>query len=741
MDALAEHMSTGTTKGEKNIPKHALTHQLLQNLLDWLKPNVNTLFNKVDDSLFDQVERSGNSQFQQQFLETMRLLRVERKNIEYNFYQGVRQTWSQVKSSRPLNDAFSFDSLSLLDKDELEEQVAQDAMIERVQNDYAENLEFLLARCQHLMPNIQPDAQPFHPRFICNAFSKSLSTYNIDMGSKLIILKLFDRHLLSLLSECLQQANHCFEKAGVLPELQSKQRQARRVPNQHLAHSNPNNEQALNSQAQIPANMQSGIESETLPQQNFNDLRALLGQGMVQGAHSENGQAAYAPTMNIATAESMAQVPELLSVLNQFQATTQAIDLPKLQALIQQNLPSKTIKRVDSDALNLVAMLFEFILGDPQLSIHMKELLGRLQIPILKVAVLDHNFFSDALHPARRLLNNLARAGQAWNPTEDLATDKYYQLVAKIIHRVASEFKDDMQLFVVLDEKLDTLLQHKERRQDDKEQKLKVKEEAQAQAYEEMQALCGVANPPEFIEQFLTQQWVEVLAQAILKQNKERHEQGQEIAEDLLWSIQPQQMQAQRSLFLKVVPKLLKTLRHFSEEFTFNENTMKSFFNQLQNIHLSSMIDSPVEIEELKPAVDITEEPDLNALDNAENNDSLPNNVLSFQPIKNQKTQQNIDPITPCDEEFYDQVSHFICGTRFEMEKDGLNMRCKLAVVIKSVGKYIFVDRHGIKVDEKNTDQMALALQDGTLKHLDDSQLFDRALEAVIGSLREQQAG
>ena len=46
-----------------------------------------------------------------------------------------------------------------------------------------------------------------------------------------------------------------------------------------------------------------------------------------------------------------------------------------------------------------------------------------------------------------------------------------------------------------------------------------------------------------------------------------------------------------------------------------------------------------------------------------------------------------------------------------------------------------------VKVDEKNTDEMAMALQDGNLKHLDDSQLFDRALEAVIGSLRQHQAG
>ena len=42
----------------------------------------------------------------------------------------------------------------------------------------------------------------------------------------------------------------------------------------------------------------------------------------------------------------------------------------------------------------------------------------------------------------------------------------------------------------------------------------------------------------------------------------------------------------------------------------------------------------------------------------------------------------------------------------------------------------------GAKVAEKSRKSLAQALADGSMKVLDDSLLFDRALEAVIGSLQ-----
>jgi hypothetical protein len=64
-------------------------------------------------------------------------------------------------------------------------------------------------------------------------------------------------------------------------------------------------------------------------------------------------------------------------------------------------------------------------------------------------------------------------------------------------------------------------------------------------------------------------------------------------------------------------------------------------------------------------------------------------------------------------------------------------LRCRLAAIIRATGKYIFVNRAGVKVAESNRDALALAYRRGELRVLDEGRLFDRALESVIGNLRE----
>ena len=70
-------------------------------------------------------------------------------------------------------------------------------------------------------------------------------------------------------------------------------------------------------------------------------------------------------------------------------------------------------------------------------------------------------------------------------------------------------------------------------------------------------------------------------------------------------------------------------------------------------------------------------------------------------------------------------------------QDDGKKFRCRLAAVIRSTGKYIFVNRSGMKVAEYNRQSLAHALKTGAVTAIDDGLLFDRALESVIGNLRD----
>jgi hypothetical protein len=73
-------------------------------------------------------------------------------------------------------------------------------------------------------------------------------------------------------------------------------------------------------------------------------------------------------------------------------------------------------------------------------------------------------------------------------------------------------------------------------------------------------------------------------------------------------------------------------------------------------------------------------------------------------------------------------------------ESEEKRFRCKLAAVIRHTGKYIFVNRSGVKVAEKTRDELARDLCEGRIEMMEDARLFDRALESVIGSARNRKA-
>ena len=84
------------------------------------------------------------------------------------------------------------------------------------------------------------------------------------------------------------------------------------------------------------------------------------------------------------------------------------------------------ISAQSGDVINLVTMLYEAIWKDQALPVVMKELIGRTQISIMKVALSDTAFFDNENHPGRALLNELALAGISWTQTVTLDEDPVY---------------------------------------------------------------------------------------------------------------------------------------------------------------------------------------------------------------------------------------------------------------------------------------------------------------------------
>ena len=71
------------------------------------------------------------------------------------------------------------------------------------------------------------------------------------------------------------------------------------------------------------------------------------------------------------------------------------------------------------------------------------------------------------------------------------------------------------------------------------------------------------------------------------------------------------------------------------------------------------------------------------------------------------------------------------------MQENNEKLRCKLATIVEPGSRHIFVNRRGMKVAEKTRMGLAVELKRGSLTILAESQVFDRALQAVIGNLRK----
>jgi hypothetical protein len=101
---------------------------------------------------------------------------------------------------------------------------------------------------------------------------------------------------------------------------------------------------------------------------------------------------------------------------------------------------------------------------------------------------------------------------------------------------------------------------------------------------------------------------------------------------------------------------------------------------------------------------------------------------------------QKYDADLPEDDEHLQEVDRYPLGIWMEFEIDeNHSIRCTLAGKIASIDKYIFVNDQGVKVIEKSRMGLARELKAGTVKVISASPLLDRAMETVIGRLRETQ--
>lgn len=370
-----------------------------------------------------------------------------------------------------------------------------------------------------------------------------------------------------------------------------------------------------------------------------------------------------------------------------------------------------------ADILQRIALLFDFILLNARLPAAVRDLLACLQWPLLRVALTDTDFFARDGHPARALLNQMAAGSLGMEDAVTAADDSLLAAMQTAVRAVLAADVPDAGLFArVLAGLADAQAAEFEQALL-AEERLRSAETAgaeaealQARVRTALAAAAGTAPLPEAVAAFFAGSWTRVLFLA-LQQGGETGEKWPaylQMAADLAWSVRPLAA-ADRQKLLRQVPGLLKSLRLALVWAGEPAAVLEQFFRDLETLHLG----------QLRGGAAAAAVPAVTSADAA-------------VPVAE-------SPATPAPDRAacLAQVERMGMGLWVEFSDGEERQRCKLAAVIRHTGRYIFVNRSGVKVAEKTREQLADDLAARRLRLIDETNLFDRALESVIAGQRK----
>lgn len=671
------------------------------------------MLDQVDDALFDRAERAEGNSTQTSYFTAMRQMRLQRRQLEQAFRDALRAGHQQA--SNGARDAAWEQSLSLVDNERLEEELAVEGMVSKAKARCAQSLDHLCQRLNHLEPGdpVDEDSVAVGPARLCAAFTDVMEPLQLDLQPRLVIYKLFDRHVINALPELYDDLNRLLADAGVLTVIQ---------PRTRAKASSPRADAPTRPKPRREAASVSGEQAGAL----LSVLQKLLGSAAGQSVDwpATEGAMSSGPVMK------GEQVVSALSGLQQgwdgepphYLSADQLKDLLRRQADVE----GGGLSAQEDGTIDIVTLLFDAMLDEPHLLESLKELIVRLQIPTIKVALLDEALFSRKQHPARRLINEMAGAGVGWTDPEQAAKDPLYRRLETLVNDVLVHFRDDLrQLEQALEEFQAFMAEERERaRQIEQrtrqaaEGKARV-EEARERVDAEIRRLVAGRLVPEVVHRLLEEAWSKVLFITLLKEGEEGEGWRAQLAvvDRLVWSVQPKASHEERKQLVAEIPELLHELRTGMNAVMFNPVDMTRMFKELEREHIQVLTRPLARADELRRAAGAA--------------------PASGEPAASGRPRED-DALQP----FRDQVDQAEIGTWFEFRQaDGKAIRARLSMRLSEGDRLIFVNRAGFKLADRRREELADALRRGQVVILDHGQLFDRALDAVVRNLREIEAG
>lgn len=687
---------------------------------DSLRRLMQAMFDRLDDALYETADKAESHNVQFRYLDAMRDMRKQRASIDAVFlghaldrYDEFWRTGGLERRSGPSGTAEPGE-LSLVGEDELEETLAINALVSKGESRFERQLSALKQRFGKVIgrPDMADDENPIGPAVLADCFRKAIAELQVELAVRLVIFKLFDRQLVSHLGALYDEVNARFEKAGILANLNLKMRRSQpttTVGGLTMPAVDPYAEPLPEGTELI------GMLSDLLRSQRAASPLPLLSLPVVPTTDLLGALSALQQT-------ALKEGPPDVAALRSAQANVRET---LLQSFGIGNGPaaSRALGGVDEDLIDMVSMLFDFILDDRNLPDAMKALLSRLQIPMIKLAIVDRGFFGKKAHPARRLLNNLAKAGTGWIDDGDRSPKSLYGRVEAVVDKILAEFDTDPKAFEVANAEFEPFLETELRGAAVAEERIRQVSRGQEQLKVARSRVTDViekriwshAELPEVVKDILRSGWKDVMLLALLREGEDSPswKKSVDVVDRLVWSVTPKGTPAERQELLSAIPPLLAEIKDGLAMISFDTRRSNELMKELQSCHIACLRGSapPVPVGEPRAA-----EP---------------------PPAVAEAKAGAVH-----DDEFNVQALNMAVGTWMEwLGDDGQTLRGKLSWKSEVTGTYIFVNRKGMKIGEMSVADVADLLRGERAQVLEqtDAPLMERALAAMVNALKQGQ--
>lgn len=236
----------------------------------------------------------------------------------------------------------------------------------------------------------------------------------------------------------------------------------------------------------------------------------------------------------------------------------------------QKALKDAAATPVERATIEIVALLFQSILQEERLPAAIRVWFARLQMPVLRVAVTEPDFFATTSHPARMLIDRMGACVMGFVAGEHASEDALHDEIKRVVQVVEAYPDTGRRVFQTVLGEFERFLETYFRDQNQASRKgvslaqqVEQRETWAIQYTIELRKMLETVPVHEGVREFLFRVWADVLAHSAVQtgQASEATRELKRAAADLIWSASAKTSREDRAEVLRRLPPLLKTVR------------------------------------------------------------------------------------------------------------------------------------------------------------------------------------